>query len=515
MNDSNANSVALDALLPHQSVSEARSSLRALIKTYLRLAAAEPFIVRRLVLAVICVIISKLLALLVPLQFKRSVDALSGAATERAGGTVALRAFASAIALHFVATIGASMTRELRNGVFSRAGQRIGRRVTATAFAHILRQDAAFHAASATGTLTRIVDRGTRSVMTVFRGLIFSFGPTLLELLLVCTVLWRAFSAWYAIVTLATFAIYLAFTFRLNDAMSLVRLEMNLVENESGAKLADAFFNVDSVTAFDNFNFESKRFDATLRRAEELAVRNEWLYVFLNFGQGAIFTTGLVAMLWRSGTSIIAGSMSVGSFVMLYSMLQQLWVPLNFLGWQYREVRQSLIDLQNLFAILERQSIVREIEGAQPLIVKGGGVEFRNVSFSYPKEEDLDMDFIKKRSEGAKFSDAHADGEDIEKRRQAIKNLSFKVEPGQSLALVGPSGSGKSSTLKLLYRLFDVSDGNILIDGQDISQVSLSSLREAVSIVPQVWYHFFHFLISYCVDMEYKSNQNHRVCLFN
>ena len=464
------------------SATDARASLAGLMGTYSRLAMAEPFIIRRLVLAILCVVTSKFVALIVPLQFKRAVDALTLGAS---GGTTALSAFMLAITFHVTAAIIASLTRELRNGVFAKAGQRVGRRVTSTAFAHILSQDAAFHAAAATGALTRVVDRGTKSVLTIFRGLLFAFAPSLFELILVCCVLYRSFDVWYVGVTLITFIVYILYTFRLNDEMGRLRSLSNSTDNEAGAKLTDAFFNVDSVTAFNNFKFENSRYDETLKVAERLAVRNDWLYVALNFGQGAIFTTGLTIMLWRCGTNILAGTMSVGSFAMLYTMLQQLWVPLYFLGWQYREVKQSLIDLQNLFSVLERRSAIQEVKNATPLQVTGGSVEFENVTFAYPQNA-MDLQFIKKPTEFSTLDEATtATTKSTEKRAYAIRNLSFRVNPGETLALVGPSGSGKSSTLKLLFRLFDVGSGRILVDGQDISKVTLSSLRESISIVPQ------------------------------
>lgn len=460
---------------PPLSPEDASASLRGVLSTFVRLGTREPFIVRRIIAAFICVVSAKLLTLAVPLQFKRAVDALSM-------GSSSIQLFTIAVLLHLAASTGASLARDLQTGIFARAGQRVGRRLTLDAFAHILSQDAGFHAAAATGTLTRIVDRGTRSIMTVFRGLAFNFLPTIFELLLVCVVLWRAFAPWYAFVTLIVFFVYVLYTLKLNDTMSSIRTQMNMVENESGARLADAFFNVDSISAFNNFNFEAERYDTTLERSEELATRFEWMCTRLNFGQGFIFMLGLTTMLWRAGVSIASGTMSIGSFVLLYAMLQQLWVPLNFLGWHYREVRQSLIDLQNLFTVLQRRSIVAEIGNAKDLFITDGAVQFDDVSFAYPKDEDLDLDFIRKPSDETAKMGASED----QVRQYAIKNLSFKVEPGTTLALVGPSGSGKSSTLKLLYRLFDVSDGVIRIDDQDISKVTLSSLRDSVSIVPQV-----------------------------
>lgn len=439
-----------------------------------------------------CIVVSKLVGISVPFLFKRVVDKLTAR-------ELALHSIAYAILVHAAAAILASLAHELRNGVFARAGQRVGRRITAQSFAHILSLETAFHNTSHTGALTRVVDRGTRSVLTIFRGLLFAFLPTLFELVLVCSVLFTTFSGWYVIITLCTFVAFLSYTFSINNRMGALRASMNTVENEASAKLTDSFLNVEAVTSFDNARFELNRYDETLSRYEALAIKNEWLYVTLNMGQGAIFTLGLTIMYLLSAQGIAASRLTVGSFAMLASMLQQLWVPLNFLGWQYREVKQSLIDLQNLFDLLKRQSNIKDASGAKPLQVAGGAIRFENVSFTYPDDDHGVLHFIRKpKTLGRNGEEEKA--KTLRKSPHALRNISFEVAPGKSLALVGPSGSGKSSALRLLYRLYDLASGRILIDDQDISQVTLSSLRQAVSIVPQVrTQHHLQHLAPECV----------------
>ncbi|CDF36759.1 unnamed protein product [Chondrus crispus] len=376
--------------------------------------AAQPFIARRFLLAIAAIVTSKLIGIAVPFLFKSVVDSLMAASASASASTSASAA----------AHIMASTSHEMRNAFFAKAGQRIGRSITASSFAHILSLEAAFHNTTQTGALTRIVDRGTRSVLTIFRGMLFAFLPSLFELLLVCIVLLNRFSLVYVAVTVATFLAFIAWTL--------------------------------AVKAFHNDGFEFARYDESLQKYEKTAIRNEWLFSYLNMGQGAIFTVGLTINLFLATNGVIAGTLTVGSVVMLATMLQQLWVPLNFLGWQYREVKQSLIDLQNLFEILQRAPKIADVTDAKPLRVAGGEIRFDNVSFHKPP-----------------------------KRKLALNKLSFTVPAGKSLALVGSSGSGKSTATRLLYRLYDLSGGSISIDGQDISKATLASLRQAVSIVPQ------------------------------
>lgn len=343
--------------------------------------------------------------------------------------------------------------------------------------------DLAFHTAARTGALTRVVDRGTRSVLTIFRGVVFAFLPSLFELFLVCVVMLRTFSAVYAAVTVTTFVAFVLWTLRVNDRLSVARAEMNAAENEASAKLTDSLMNVEAIKAFDNAAFETSRYDETLESYEGLAVRSEWMFGRLNVGQGAVFNVGLTVNLLLAANGVMTGRLTVGSVVMLATMLQQLWTPLNFLGWQYREVKQSLIDLQNLFDVLARQPRIRDKDGAKPLEVSGGAITFENVAFEYP-EPDEELRFGGEQGEREKV--LGEDGkESMEKGRLALDGLSFHLPAGKSLALVGSSGSGKSTATRLLCRLYDLRGGRICIDGQDIAEATIESVRQAVSIVPQ------------------------------
>lgn len=441
---------------------------------------------RRLVAAVFCILASKIIGITVPLILKRIIDLLMQSAAMPIGATArpTFRLIASVVLLYAVATVLASVAHELRNTIFGKAGQRIGRSITASSFAHIHSLESAFHTSSRTGAITRVVDRGTRSVMTIFRGLLFNFMPSIFELLLVCAVLVRSFSGLYVAITLSSFFGFIVYTLAINDELGKVRAEMNSTENEASAKLTDSLMNVEAVKSFDNAKFELARYDVSLAEYERIALRNERLYAMLNIGQGAIFTAGLTLNLLLATKGVLTGALTVGSVVLLSTMLQQLWIPLNFLGWQYREVKQSLIDLQNLFDVLKREPKIADARDAANLEVSGGEIVFDNVSFTYPQAEDS-MLFASKQAP-APVSLGNEDSKvQFPERKLALDGVSFTVPPGKSLALVGASGSGKSTATRLIIRLYDLTSGKITIDGQDISKATVSSLRQAVSIVPQ------------------------------
>lgn len=459
------------AAKPKLSPAAARSSISQLSIYLAEVSKKHPFVRRRLIIALLCIISSKLVALATPFLFQAAVDQLM------LKNEHSFRNAIIAVLLHGCTKSLASLLHESRHIAFVNAGQRIGREITALSFQHIHSLEVAFHNSTQTGVLTRVVDRGTRSVMTIFRGLLFSFFPSMFELLLVLIVMFKKFSPWYAMVTFLTFFAFIAWTLYINDELGRLRAQLNAIENDSSGKLTDSLINAEAVKAFGNAPFELQRYDNALKRFETIAIRNERLFVLLNIGQGLIFTIGLTAILLRAATGVIRGSLSVGSLVMLSTMLQQLWVPLNFLGWQYREVKQSLIDVQNLFELLGRKPKIVDSPNAKPLLVSRGEIVFEDVTFMYPSTES-ELEFIRKPQEN---NNGAAVGE-----RLALDKVSFHVPGGKSLALVGPSGSGKSTATRLLYRLYDIGSGKIFIDGQDISQASLESLRKAVSIVPQV-----------------------------
>lgn len=480
------------------------------------LSAQQPFIRRRLLLAILCVIASKFIGISVPFFFKLSIDHLMqhsaltatspGAISSSFKMTTSVRFAIIAIIMHGIARVGASISHELRNAVFARAGQRIGRSITATSFAHLHSLELAFHTTSRTGALTRVVDRGTRSVMVLFRAILFSFFPSFFELLLVCAVLFTRFSRAYVAVTLITFLAFTAWTLSINNEMSRMRAQLNTAENEASAKLTDSLINAEAVKVFDNVDFETARYDVSLVQYENVATKNESLYARLNVGQTVVYTCGLTALLLLATRDIVIGKLTVGSVVLLSTMLQRLWIPLDFLGWQYREVKQSLIDVQNLFDVLNRESRINDADDAKHLVATEGSIEFDNVSFIYPSS-DNSLPFTQKSSTSPASiqngdSTTYSNGETheehpiaengvagnspVKRRRIAIDRLSFRVPAGSSVALVGASGSGKSTATRLLCRLYDVTSGRILVDGQDIAKATMSSLRQAVSIVPQV-----------------------------
>lgn len=474
----------------------AKSALTTLLHYYRDLSEREPFISKRLAAATFCIVISKLVGLTVPFFLKTAIDELMRHASTSTPSR-SIRAACIAILLHGVARIIASLAHELRNAVFAKAGQRIGRSITATSFAHVHSLELAFHTTSRTGALTRVIDRGTRSIMTIFRAMLFSFFPSFFELMLVCCVLFSQFSFSYVLVTLLMFTVFTLWTLTINNEMSLMRSEMNAVENEASAKLTDSLLNVEAVKVFNNAKLETKRYDRSLMRFEQISIGNEKLYARLNIGQTVAFTIGLTALLLLATRDIVIGQLTVGSLVLLTTMLQRLWIPLDFLGWQYREVKQSLIDIQNLFDILKRQPKIVDAVDATELRVGGGAISFEDVSFVYP-EPDVDSTLLFTRKQAAPVTMGQTERSAAEpasgdvtaskktRRRGTLDRLNFQVVAGSSMALVGASGSGKSTATRLLCRLYDIGSGRILIDGQDISKVSLSSLRKAVSIVPQV-----------------------------
>lgn len=478
--------------------SRAKGTLASLLGYLRSVAAEEPKVLMRLLAAVACMVVSKLLGISVTLLYRRAVDAVALASATTTSAGVAAAAVRSAVQIllaHGLVKVVVSVAHELRNAVFASSGQRLGRRVTRATLGHLHTLESAFHTSSRTGQLTRIVDRGTRAVQIIFRAALFSFVPSIFELSLVCGLLARRFTWPFAAVTLATFVVFLTFTLVQNNKMAITRARMNSVDNEASAKLVDSLTNYETVRVFDNAGFELERYDACLAAHEVAAVKSEWEFAVLNAGQSSIFACGLTGVLVLAAQGIAAGVMSVGDLVMAAALLQQLWVPLGFLGWQYRELKQSLIDMQNLFDVLARPARVRDAPGAPDLKVTGGEVVFENVSFAYGAGEPLVSSVEAAAVAATSANGAPKNGDVVAPDRASLEtdartasvvsNVSFRVPAGKTLAIVGSSGSGKSTTLRLLYRLYDLTSGRILIDGQDISQVTQASLREAIGIVSQ------------------------------
>jgi ABC-type transport system involved in Fe-S cluster assembly fused permease/ATPase subunit len=403
----------------------------------------------RVVLAFACLIVAKLANVYVPILYKGAVDALGG----EAGVAVAIPV--GLIVAYGLVRVMSMAFSELRDAVFAKVAQRSIRRVALTVFRHLHALALRFHLERQTGGLSRSIERGTRGIHTLLSFMLFNILPTLLEILLVCTILWGLFDIWFALVTLVTVVAYIAFTMLVTEWRLKFRREMNEMDNRANTKAIDSLLNYETVKYFGNEEHEARRYDTSLRRYEKAAVRSYTTLSLLNIGQGAIISVGLTVVMYMAGRGIVQGTMTVGDFVLVNTYLLQLYQPLNFFGFVYREIKQSLTDMEKMFELLSVEREVADVPGAAPLAVRGGTVAFEDVSFGY------------------------------DPRRPILHGVSFTVQAGRTVAIVGPSGAGKSTISRLLFRFYDASGGRIAIDGQDIREVTQQSLRAAIGIVPQ------------------------------
>jgi ATP-binding cassette subfamily B protein len=402
----------------------------------------------RVVLAVVLLLAGKLVNIYVPLLYKQAVDALS---PSHALITVPV----ALIVAYGAARVMSQGLNELRNAVFAKVSQRAIRRLALRAFRHVHALSLRFHLDRRTGGLSRAIERGTAGIDFLLSFMLFNVVPTLFEILLVCGILWRLFNWTFAAVTLATIVVYIAFTFSITDWRVRFRREMNERNTEANTKAVDGMLNFETVKYFANEKHEVQRYDAALRAYERAAVRSETTLTLLNLGQGTIIASGLVGIMTLAARGVAAAEMTVGDFVLVNAYLIQLYTPLNFLGMVYRNIKQSLTDLEQMLALLAVKPEIEDRPGAPALVVSRGAVAFRQVDFRY----DL--------------------------RRPILSDVDFRVPPGRTIAIVGPSGAGKSTIARLLFRFYDADVGAIEIDGQDLREVTQESLRRAIGVVPQ------------------------------
>lgn len=434
-------------------------SLREVMPYLWSIALADETLRGRLGGALFSLVIAKVFGLSQPLLFKHAVDALA----EGGGSAEAAVAAATALALAGLARGLAGLATEARVLSFQPVAQSAARRVALHAFEHLLRLDLAFHLDRRTGALSRVIDRGTRSVAMVFRAVVFTFVPTVIELVAVCALLWNAFSGAIVGIVLAAFAAYVAWTIALTSLAASRRTEANRLDGLATGKAVDALLNYETVATFGNVALEAKEYDGLLVEYHAAAVHAEEASCWLNAGQAVTLAVGMTAVLCAAALGWGGSAGTVGDLVMANGLILQLWAPLNFLGFFYRELRQSLVDMATMFKVLARESSLPD--GTLPLPPApaasasepppGLAVELRDVRFSYGEE------------------------------REVLKGISLYIAPGESIGIVGPSGSGKSTLLRLLLRMYDPSAGAVLFDGVDARKLRTSALRSAVAVVPQ------------------------------
>jgi ATP-binding cassette subfamily B (MDR/TAP) protein 7 len=410
----------------------------------------------RVVSAVALLGLSKVLNVQVPFLFKEVVDALN----DRAAVDHVVLVPLALLAAYGAARIGASLFNELRNTIFGTVAQQGVRRLSGQTFEHLHRLDLTFHLNRQTGALSRALDRGGRGITFVLNAMVFNVAPLIVEIGLVCGILSYKFGASFTAVTLGAMAAYGAFTLSVTQWRTKFRVDMNKHENEASNKTVDSLINFETVKYFNNEAHEGARHERLLAQYNVAALKTQSSLGVLNFGQSAIFSVALTGIMVLAAQGIAAGTMTIGDLVMVNGLLFQLSLPLNFLGTVYRETRQAMIDMSAMFKLLAMKPAITDAPDAKPLVVSGGRIEFRDVHFAYPSEQGTEPHSI-------------------------FRGLNFVVEPGQTVALVGPSGSGKSSVLRLLFRFFDVQKGAVLIDGQAITGVTLDSLRKEIGVVPQ------------------------------
>ncbi len=388
----------------------------------------------------------------VPLLLKKLVDALA----IKPGDPQALLVVPVGLVVAYGALrLSTSLFTELRELTFAKATEGTARTISLQVFRHLHALSLRFHLERQTGGMTRDIERGTRAVHSLISYSLYSIVPTLIEVSLVLTLLAVKFDVWFAGITIVALVFYIAFTISVTEWRTQFRKQMNELDSTANSRAIDALLNYETVKYFNNEDFEARRYDENLEKLRRASIKSQTTLSLLNTGQQAIIAIALVTMLWRATVGVAAGRLTLGDLVMINAFMIQLYIPLNFLGVIYRELKQSLTDLDKMFVLLEKNREVDDRPGATPLRVTEGRVRFEHVSFAY------------------------------EPARTILHDVSFEIPPGKTVAVVGPSGAGKSTLARLLYRFYDIGDGAITIDGQELRSVTQASLRAAIGIVPQ------------------------------
>ncbi|MGE0650520.1 MAG: ABC transporter ATP-binding protein/permease [Alphaproteobacteria bacterium] len=403
----------------------------------------------RVVVSIVLLLVSIGANVSVPIVYKAAIDALTPM-----GGALVVVPLAIIFGYGLL-RFAAAASSEIRDAIFAKVTQRAVRQVATRVFRHLHVLSLRFHLDRQTGGLSRAIERGMKGIEFTLAFMLFSIIPTIIEIFVVCAILWRLYDFWFASVTFVTIATYIYFTLTITEWRLRFRREMNARDQEANTRAIDSLLNFETVKYFGNEDHESGRYDRAMARYETAAVRNKTSLSLLNVGQSLIVALGLIAVMVMAGNGVAAGTMTVGDFVLVMTYLMQLYMPLDFLGYVYREVKQSLTDMEVLFNLMQVRPEITDRPEAKALVARGGEVVFDDVSFGYNRD------------------------------RPILKGVSFRVPPGRKVAIVGPSGAGKSTISRLLFRFYDVGGGHITIDGQDLRDVTQESVRDAIGIVPQ------------------------------
>ncbi len=406
----------------------------------------------RVLAALAFLVAAKLANIGVPLVLKQLVDALS---LKPGDPSAVLVVPVATLVAYGALRLSITAFTELREYLFYPVAARIARRVSLEAFEHLLALSLRFHLERQTGGVSRDIERGSRSIQSLLNYTIYNILPTLVEITLVISLLSAKFDGWFAAITFGTLVTYIAFTITVTEWRTHFRRAMNEQDSKANTRAVDALINYETVKYFSNERFEQGRYDENLQRLEQVSIKSQKSLSVLNVGQSLIIATAVTLLVWRATVGVVAGALSLGDLVLVNALMIQLYVPLNFLGVIYREIKQSIVDLEKMFALLGQNREIADASGAAPLQTRGAAVRFANVCFGYDPD------------------------------RVILHDVSFEIPAGKTVAVVGPSGSGKSTLARLLFRFYDVNAGAISIDEQDIRGVTQQSLRQAIGIVPQ------------------------------
>ncbi len=402
----------------------------------------------RIAAALTCLVLAKVANVGVPVLMKKIVDSLDP--------RIAVLAVPLALLVAYgLLRLSTTAFTELREFLFAKVTQRAVRRIALTVFRHLHALSLRFHLARQTGGLTRDVERGQRGISTLISFALFSILPTLVEISFVSAILIARYDWTFMAITAVALALYILFTITVTEWRTHFRREMNELDSKANTRAIDSLLNYETVKYFGNEEWEAQRYDESLQRWERAAVLSQTSLSGLNIGQSAIIAIAVTLIMWRATVGVVGGTMTIGDLVLVNAFMLQLYIPLNFLGVIYREIKQAFADMERLFRLIEEHAEITDRPGARPLVVRGAEVRFEHVDFSY------------------------------ESNRQILYDVTFTIPAGHNVAVVGPSGSGKSTLARLLYRFYDLAQGRVTIDGQDIRDVQQATLRAAIAIVPQ------------------------------